>query len=78
MVPRILSRSAANFETVAKALGHQQPDPGAGVLENGVGSDGRAVNQQIAIGDDLTERDRHRAGGLLDGGKHALCRVVGL
>ena len=77
VVPRIDPDAAADLERVAEPLGTQQPDHGAGPLQQRIGGDGRSVHQQPAIGEQRRERHPHRGRRELERGERAGRRIIG-
>jgi hypothetical protein len=75
MVPLVLADAAADLERVSETLGRQHADPGALLLEDRVGGDGRAVHEQRAVAQQGAERQVELLGGEAEHAQHAFAGI---
>ena len=77
VIPRILAQAAPRFEAVAETLRRQQANPRPLAFEQGVGGHGGAVQEKLAVAQELCHRLVERGAGRNQRIDHALARIGG-
>ena len=76
MVPGVLAKAAARFEAVAETAGREQADTRALTLQQGVGRDGGAVQEKLAVAEEIRQCQPKGLARGVQCRNHAFARVV--